>query len=893
MSAALAISACAVSPAWALAQDGVPRRLLSRVDFEENERFPLEIPQGFFRVLTKDTGVPGLPAFGRIATERGVGRGEGARWAVRFNVDGASMALSMAPGRVAVEPGAQIVVRAWARTEELAVAGARIAVRFHDADGKPVGGLHASAVVRSEAEWRELVVEPPAAPADARSAVLWLEVVQPAARKDAAEPRFEVAQTDVHGHATFDDIEVWQMPTASFAPVGDGMVRPEARARLDVRCKDPASAVAQATVRVRDTDGTGVFECSFEVPADRAIALELPALPTGWYEAEADFSVGTQRIARRTARFAVLPEDPFDPDEPPRFGASLARADAALAPSVALARCAFVVIPAWTAATDPRDAKHEIDALRPTVGALIDRGVEPMFRLAEVPAQLAQANRLDGADVFALFALEEARWRPALEPWLLGFGQQVDAWFVGQVPVDGSRSDLAARVEALARAMRTSIAGPAVGVPWSPAESLDAALERAIVGGRHTVEAVVDAAWREDGASAFEGLPTGPRGMARIVTLPRGSVDDRARAIDLALRAIDAWRAGFDDVAIDVPADADGPVPGPPLELAAWRQLSTRLCGRRFVAEIPLAEGVRALLADGPRGPALVCWNESAPASDARGAVDVAVGLGTQSVQATDLWGRSTRVSPAPEGHALRIGREPLFVEGVEREMCLIRRGFRVDPAFVESRRAPQEAALVLANPWAVPVSGTIAVRGPEELALTPRVQRFSVDAGGEARIPIGYSVPRALAAGVRWVEVEVDGSAREPFRVRLSAPLEIGYRKAGVVPSWRLARSIESGAVDLVLSLEITNLTEEPIDVEAFAVADGYTQNRKPVQNLAPGAKAVRVFHFADGARRLSGRDIRAGVLDADGDARLMKRITVPPLVPPTASVAGADAGG
>lgn len=870
----------------------MPRRLLARIDFEENEQFPLEIPQGFFRVLTKDTGEPGLPPFGRIATERATGRGEGARWSVRFAVDGGSMALATAPSRIAVDPGAQVFVRAWVRTEELAVSGARISVRFHDGRGAPIGGVSASPVIRSEAEWRELVVEPPVAPAEARSLVLWLEVVQPAARKDAAEPRFEVAQTDVRGHAHFDDIEVWQMPTASFAATGDGLVRPDSRARLEVRCKDPASPATDAAVRVRDADGAMVFERTLEVPADRAISLELPVLPTGWYEAEADFSAETQRIARRTARFAVLADDPFDPEEPPRFGASLARADGALAPSVGLARCAFVVLPAWTSMTDTRDAKHEIDALRPTVAALIDRGVEPMFRLAAIPAPLAQANRLDVDDVFALFALEESRWRPSLEPWLLGFGQQVDAWFVGSDPVDGARRDLGARVEALAQAMRTSIAGPAVGVPWSPAEALDGELERTIVGGRHTIEAVVDAAWREDGASAFEAIPRGPRGMARIVPMPKGSIDGRSRAIDLALRAIDAWRAGFDAVAVEVPAESAGPVPGPPLELAAWRQVSTRLCGRRFVGEIPVADGVRALLADGPRGAALVLWNESAPV-DAQGGVDIAVGLGAQPVRATDLWGRSSRIAPAPAGHALRLAREPLFVEGVEREMCLLRKGFRVDPMFVESRRAPQEGALVLANPWSVPMTGTLVVRGPEALEITPRSQRFSIDAGGETRVTIGFSVPRALAAGEQRVEVELDAVAREPFRARLSAPLEIGYRKARVTPSWRLARSIESGSVDLVLSLEITNTSEEPLDLEAFAVADGFTQNRKPVLGLAPGAKAVRVFHFADGARRLSGRDIRAGVLDPDGDARLLKRIVVPPLVPPTASVAGADAGG
>jgi hypothetical protein len=51
-----------------------------------------------------------------------------------------------------------------------------------------------------------------------------------------------------------------------------------------------------------------------------------------------------------------------------------------------------------------------------------------------------------------------------------------------------------------------------------------------------------------------------------------------------------------------------------------------------------------------------------------------------------------------------------------------------------------------------------------------------------------------------------------------------------------------------------------------------------------------VRVFPFPDGVRRLSGRDIRAGVHDADGDARTLRRIVIPPLLPPLESVVGAD---
>jgi hypothetical protein len=282
-----------------------------------------------------------------------------------------------------------------------------------------------------------------------------------------------------------------------------------------------------------------------------------------------------------------------------------------------------------------------------------------------------------------------------------------------------------------------------------------------------------------------------------------------------------------------------------------------------------------------------VLWSEAGA-----GEIPVEVDLGPGTVHATDLWGRARDIPPTPAGHTFAVAREPLFVEGVSRAMCLFRRGFKVDPVFAESKRAPQEGALVLANPWERALSGTLVIRAPDALGLSPKTHRFSVGPGGEVRLPVSFSVPRSLEAGSVPVHVDVNATADEPFHAVMTGSLEVGFRKAVVEPSWRLARSIESGAIDLVLTLKVTNVSDATIDVEAFAGADGYASDRKLVTGLAPGATAVRAFHFADGARRLSGRDIRAGVHEPETDSRLLKRIAVPPLLPPLPTVAGVDSG-
>lgn len=882
--------------------DGVPRRLVARFDFEENAIFPKEIPTGFYRALTRleldeeapppqtggEHGTPGLRDFGRIETVRGIGRapakGEPS-WAVRFTVDGASMMLASDSSRIPIMPGAQLLIRAWGRTESLKHANLRLSARFHDGDGHGLPGIYSSAMFRSEGNWRMLAVEPPPAPPEAAGLALWLEVVQPSTVRDIDEP-YQLATDDVGGLAFFDDIEVWQVPTVVFETDAGGVVSPGERARLTLRCSDPSVTRTTAVVMVRDANDALVYQSTLDVPGDRNALLEVPALSTGWYEASVSFLQGSTEVSRKFARFTVLPEESFESDDPPRFGTNFAIRDERVLPAIELSRSNFAVIPVWSATTDVRESKRDIESLRQLCAKLIDERVDIMFRIAQVPASLARQNRVDIDDALALFALDESNWRPTLEPWLLAFGQQVDQWMIGSAPVDGTRDDIAARVESLAGAMRTAIAGPSVGLPWQPSEQLPADLRDTVLRGRHVVEVVVDPAWHGSDGEVYEGLPDGPRGMARIVPLQPGVVDDRARAIDLALRAIGAWRAGFDSIAVDVRSDGVQTVPGPPIELAAWRQIALKLSGRRFVADIPFDPGVRCMLADGPRGPVLLAWSDLEDRS-----IEIAADLGSGAITLTDLWGRTSKVGLSPRGHVFKIGREPTFIEGIDANLCQLRRTFRIDPPFALSRRAPQEAALVLGNPWPTAINGTLTITGPEKLEISPRTHSFSIPAGGEVRLPVTFSVPRSFPAGETPLTVSVQGTALEPFRALLEAPFQLGTDSVKVEPEWRLARSIESGTVDIVLTVRVTNIGTQPIDVEAFAVADGYTQSRKPISSLEPGATAVRVFHFASGAQRLSGRDIRAGVHDPTLDARHLLRVAIPPLLPPSRPSSGTAA--
>lgn len=883
-----------------------PRRLLQRFDFEESANFNPGVPPQIYSPGGRPangadpadadpgdgaggrsgTNAIGYAPFGEVVTAEGVGHGDG-RYSVRFDLDGASMVRFLDVPLEEVAAEASLLLRAWVKTDGIRHASVRVSACYLDAEEGVIGGIRSSEAVRAANDWRRLEVTPPPVPDGARTLQVWLEVVQPRDLEGVERDRFTIAEKDIRGTAYFDDIEVWQLPSVRFAADSEGIVPAGRQARIRLRCDDPVVDASTVELDVRDASGASMFTRREALRSGHDLAIDLPALPPGWYEAEGHFTHDGATIARRLARFAVIAPEGLVPEQTPRFGASLGSRSVPTGPAIDLARAAFVVLPVWESDTDLSESTAEIERLRPIVGGLLDRRVEPMFRVGAVPRRLASSVRLEADDALGLFSLGRDRWRPALEPWLLAFGQRVDHWFIGWSPVDAGRGDLDARLDEISATVGAVVAGPTVTLPWSPEEPVPTELGEAVERGRHALEVVADPAWRESGGEVFDGIPKGTAGMVRIVPLPADEVDARERAIDLSLRAIDAWRAGFDAISLEVDGARrgayDGGVPGPAIEFAAWRQLAMRLSGRRFVAEIPLADGVRALLADGSRGPVLVAWSDS---GDSGG--KVSVDLGSDALAATDLWGRTQRIARGAEGHSFRIGREPLFIEHVDRGRCMLRRGFRVDPVFAESRRAPQEGDLVLANPWDRALSGTLTVVSAGGVEISPRTHRVEIAPGGEVRLPVQFSIPRSTYAGSVPVEVEVVGTADDAFRARLSAPLEVGFRKATVEPSWRIARSVESGALDIVLTLRVTNTGDAPLDLEAIAGGDGYAIDRKLITALPPRASAVRAFHFKDGVRRLSGREIRAGVHEPETDARLLERVVIPPLVPPSTRAGG-----
>jgi hypothetical protein len=214
----------------------------------------------------------------------------------------------------------------------------------------------------------------------------------------------------------------------------------------------------------------------------------------------------------------------------------------------------------------------------------------------------------------------------------------------------------------------------------------------------------------------------------------------------------------------------------------------------------------------------------------------------------------------------------------------------RLEPSILESRRTGQDVAIILRNTFTAAMSGTISISDQQAWEIAPRQQAFSIPPGAEGRIPIRVGLSRSTGAGPTELNVHLDWIAGESYATDLPLRMRVDWPDVLVTSSWRFARSVETGRIDVVVTVAVTNRSQRSLDLEAFSLAREFTQTRRPILKLGPNETAVRVFQFADGARRLSGSTIFAGVNELDGERRLTQQLLMPPLLPRT-TVVGASA--
>jgi hypothetical protein len=854
------------------------RRLVRHFDFEA-AGIQGRVPGAWARLVDR----PGYPKFGSVGVDGGFAcEGD---YSLRFNVDGGSMAVGIRAGEIPIFPQSRYLVTAQVRTQGLMNSGARLAVTLHDAEGRPIAGTERlSEVVRTDGVWTTIAVEPPLDVEIARDLVFELRVEQP-----GAGPEDLPRHVDVSGSAWFDDVEIWQLPRIEFrSEPPSGVTRFPQAPRLSASLRDLVHGQTVATIRVNDVDGITVLEERIAVDGGHsAFALDLAPLQPGWYLGTFEVHDADRVVARSEQPIAILQkrETPAFGRRTPAFGVSLWPKEKALDSTwqEMLVRLEpdYVVLPVWEGRRSSALTHHEQDTVDQILDVLFDARIEPVFELAEVPTDLAKREHLDPGQLTALLANAPNVWKPALDPWMLQFGDEVSRWRLRSEAFESPR--LRRQVaEAVLDFSKDFVAAPRIEMTGNPGEIA-------------TGSPVHSIPPESDGLSSDQSM-TDTYGADLTLQFPvwTEAPSPRARGEELANRLVNAWARGVSRIEITppwqhlerTPGSTSTGLVGMDVTGFVFEHFIARFSGRPPEAEVPLGRGVRAILAGGSGAPTLVAWSEE-PSSEG---LQVGLGLGTDRIRISDFLGDVREIDISPGMTPIFLGEAPVLIEGIDPDLARFRAGARLVPETVGATTGTHDLELELYNPWSRAIDLKVRSTGPATWEFQPKHRRVAIEPGERARIPFSFNYPRSQIDGDVdfWFEVEFLGDSSQT--VQLLIPSKIESPNVSVESTWRLSRDDSGRLTGFIVTIRAYNTGTESLNFEAFATARGFPPMRKWMPELPPGANASRSFMFVNGHEELLGQDILVGISEFDGSTRITRRIQLPSQ---TGSVVGVDPNG
>ena len=858
------------------------RRLLRRFDFEEAKDAPHEMPINFYRHIATDGG---FPPFGRMRlTDDAAFRGD---WSFGFELVEGSLSARVPTAVLPILPMSDYVITARVRTLGLTHARARLVAWLHDTRGRIIPESRAEGELRrTDGVWEVASLHVYGDFEEAADLVLELQLLQPRQfRTDPGDLHRPLVE-DVEGRVWFDDVSVWHVPRIELSTDSpSSLLTTLDPPRLLVLVRDLTNDRLTARLRVLNLDGQPVFDQAFPAPRGREpVRVEVPITHYGWYRAVLDVQSDLEPVGRRHLDFVVV--------APPRRGVEPSdNPFAVVIPPTPLERLGAVadviehlevgsaVVPAWDRSLTIENAREWHAAFDPVIERLLDRGIGLTLALDEVPDELVRTHGLAPGAVLDLLGGDPKTWRPYLGETLMSFGLQVRRWQIGATGSTNAfwREDLPPLLEAARRSLGKFVADPTILVSLSAEQVAAGTLQ--LPGYHITMPHHVQP--EAIGAYASDW----PLEQREILTsfdlLPLDQYTPRQQVTDLVLRALYGWRAGLPQLAIEAPWSFGGPqetrlVPDP--AFAVWRVLADQLSQRRFVGELPLADGVRCWMLEGrrPGDAALVAWNER---FTGEASIEVAALLAAGPVQIVDIFGNRRRLDPQDGVHTFSVGPVPVFIEKVNLALARFRAGFRIDPSFIPSQQKVHECEIVLRNPWDVVIWGTIRLVPNDHWRMTPRLHRFDIRPRREVRLPVDLVIERSLLAGRMRVEAQVDLLADRAYHLKVHTDLEVGLRDIELQASWSVAHNPRTGVDDLIVTQSVTNNTAEVVHLNVYLLGEGVGRKSRAIPPLAPGETAVRSFRLPDGAAKLAGKQLRIGISERNGSGQLNRAIKIPDL--------------
>lgn len=919
-------------------------RVVASFNFDEPEN-PYPVPDRWVRV--NEHGFPkwnyALCQFDppEPAAQGGVDR------TYRLQISGGNSGIRLVQGVVAAIPLTDYSIRVMVRTGDLENARARVRACFIDEQGAVVEGSESwSRPVLSNGAWTEIRLTLAGQFEDAAWIQVDLLLIQPEKWQQSERFGQEVRQEDVRGTAWFNDLVITRLPRIDLsASLSNVVVAPDP-VELAIRVQDASAGYLTGRLMMLDQAGTLIQETTLTgIQTDKTMTWSPGHVPYGWYRIILEVWESASLAGRSYVDFAYVPEGrPGLQTSANRFGI-VADDDGTLSwtESIDLLHelgARSLVVPIYGGDLTLDDVKPHRSKLEPPVDRLLRLGHSLTFSLPGFPTSLMEQLSSKGLATLNLFEVLSGTDQDAwmfLDPLLIGFGQRVPGWVVGtsQDPIAYLQPDVPARLKNLQSRFSEVVPDPRVYIPWPidymlPAEQIasadaDREMEPDTTAARGpgicryqmVIPDAFDAASSADLVSTIlrregeaqvllEGVDAGQFGWnwaASSLTRKACLVWERVHArsdpavtsasLDTADDGTDAdivlcIRKPWDEIGLQHPQTV--PTPAYPV----WRNIIQHLSGRRPAGRLDLGEGVTAIIFRGtsadPSQGTICLWNDS----DRSETVEARMFLGTGAVSACDLVG-NTQLLPFEDGeHVVAVGRTPMFIDGADVQLAMFRAGFRFTPDFVDTGTQVHDHTIRLSNPWETTLSGQLRIDEPDSWKYKQRVLSFSVPAGATADIPVNFATPIFELAGSKEfaVNATLESSRSEGVpTIRLAAPIEVGYRRI-LLQAAHHYTTTPDGTEFLIVTEDITNDSDEPVWLEAFALAKGYPYQRADVGNLQPGHRATRMFRFQIGTSGSGGsksgrstdqtaeplRQIRVGLRELNGPGRVNQIIEVEP---------------
>jgi hypothetical protein len=846
------------------------------------EADPAFLNQPLHQVLRRSAGYPSYNPIGFDG-----GHAVSGEFSLRLSLRGGNAGAFVEVGALPAMPGSDYELTLRVRTDELTRAGARVEAYLLDGQGRIIEDSRQSVRgVRTHGQWRPVVLRLTGRHPEAAWIGLQVELEQPQRQAQHPLGAEQVVLEDVVGTAWFDDIALWQLPNVRLGMAGGVNVSRGGLPTLEMAVRDLTGQQLRARAVAYDMDHREVAR--EERPVGRGAPTDWQWTPQlgayGWYVVRLEvlqvLSDGeTEPVGQSVAGVLWLPEAGSEHDrDADRFwlladGPEDLSVDR-LPELVRRTGLPRVMLSVWQAQTTAATLRHRLERVERLLGELGQAGARAGLSLEPLPAELAYDPAVEPGDAAGLLAARPDVWRVHLRPVLMRLGQRVSHWSMGTSAGDelADRRELSGALREGRALLEATVAQPVMMTPWPvhrglPADWPTHPMQRLVqVWPGVTVEAMSE----QLGLSAAGGASASAGDLiVELVPASAQRLDHGQRSADLAERMVLLWAQDVAGLAVRTPWSAptgerDALDPDP--LLGVWVNVAERLSGRRLVGRLPLTEGLVGLVFDGDDGGVLAAWNRSASSGGGE-----LVGYLGPSVRVVDVWGNARAVEPVDGEHRVQLTRSPVFIEGIDVELLRMRSAFVVNEPELASLQTAHQREVTLHNPWSVTATGTLDFVGPGGWTIQPYRHHFAIPPGESVVLPLTMRFPVLATAGEHELVARLRFRADQPYDVLVSTPLRLGLPDIEFTATATLQPAADGQpGRDLLVTCVISNSSNEPRSLYAFASHHGQPRQERLVPTLGPGQTIVRRFRFRQLDEASASHPVRCGVRESSGPAIL-----------------------